>query len=94
MDRGAWRATVPGVTELDTTEHTHTLCILKAKESESEVAQSCLTLCDPMDGSLPGSTVHGIFQAGILEWAAISFSVYSQSSWYFSFYFTLTNLLT
>ena len=43
-------------------------------ESESEVAQSCLTLCDPMDGSLPGSAVHGILQARILEWAAISFS--------------------
>ena len=41
---------------------------------ESEVAQSCPTLCDPMDGSLPGSAVHGIFQARILEWAAISFS--------------------
>ena len=45
-----------------------------ASISESEVAQSCLTLCDPMDGSLPGSAVHGIFQARILEWAAISFS--------------------
>ena len=44
------------------------------KESESEVAQSCQTLCDPMDCSLPGSSVHGIFQATILEWAAISFS--------------------
>ena len=43
-------------------------------ESESEVAQLCLTLCDPMDGKLPGSVVHGIFQARILEWAAISFS--------------------
>ena len=40
----------------------------------SEVAQSCPTLCDPMDSSLPGSTVHGIFQARVLEWAAISFS--------------------
>ena len=40
----------------------------------SEVAQSCPTLCDPMDGSLPGSAGHGIFQARILEWAAISFS--------------------
>ena len=40
----------------------------------SEVAQSCLTLCNPMDCSLPGSSVHGIFQARILEWAAISFS--------------------
>ena len=40
----------------------------------SEVTRSYLTLCDPMDGSLPGSTIHGIFQARILEWAAISFS--------------------
>ena len=38
------------------------------------VTQSCLTLCDPMDCSLPGSSVHGIFQARILEWVAISFS--------------------
>ena len=43
-------------------------------ESESEVAQSCLTLCDPMDCSLSGSSVHGIFQARVLEWIAISFS--------------------
>ena len=43
-------------------------------ESESEVAQSCPTLCDPMDCSPPGSSVHGILQTGILEWAAISFS--------------------
>ena len=40
----------------------------------SEVAQLYLTLCDPMDSSLPGSAIHGIFQARILEWAAISFS--------------------
>ena len=39
---------------------------------ESEVAQSCLTLRDPMDCSLPGSSVHGIFQARVLEWVAIS----------------------
>ena len=43
-------------------------------ESESEVAQSCPSLCDPMDCSLPGSTVRGIFQARILEWVAIPFS--------------------
>ena len=43
-------------------------------KSESEVAQLCPTLCDPMDCSLPGSSVHGIFQARILEWVAISFS--------------------
>ena len=43
-------------------------------ESESEVAQSCPTLCDPMDCSLPGSSIHGIFQARVLEWVAIAFS--------------------
>ena len=43
-------------------------------KSESEVAQSCLTLRNPMDCSLPGSSVHGIFQAGVLEWGAIAFS--------------------
>ena len=37
--------------------------------SESEVAQSCPTLCDPKDCSLPGSSIHGIFQARVLEWA-------------------------
>ena len=44
-------------------------------KSESEVAQSCPTLCDPMDCSLPGSSVHGIFQARVLEWGAIAFSI-------------------
>ena len=43
-------------------------------ESESEVAQWCLTLSDPMDCSLPGSSIHGIFQARVLEWGAIAFS--------------------
>ena len=43
-------------------------------KSESEVAQSCPTLCDPMDCSLPGSSAHGIFQARVLEWGAIAFS--------------------
>ena len=49
----------------------------RQKESESEVAQSCPTLCDPTDSSPPGSSVHGIFQARVLEWGAIGFSVYS-----------------
>ena len=44
-------------------------------KSESEVAQSCPTLSDPMDCSLPGSSVHGIFQARALEWGAIAFSI-------------------
>ena len=43
-------------------------------KSESELAQSCLTLRDRMDCSLPGSSVHGIFQARVLEWGAIAFS--------------------
>ena len=44
-------------------------------KSESEVSWSCLTLSDPMDGSLPGSSAHGIFQARVLEWVAIAFSL-------------------
>ena len=43
-------------------------------KSESEVAQSCPTLSNPMDCSLPGSSVHGIFQARVLEWGATTFS--------------------
>ena len=43
-------------------------------KSESEISQSCPTLSDPMDRSLPGSSVHGIFQARVLEWGAIAFS--------------------
>ena len=43
-------------------------------KSESEVIQSCPTLSDPMDCSFPGSSVHGIFQARVLEWGAIAFS--------------------
>ena len=59
------------------------VCLVKAMvfpvvmhgcEKETEVTQSCPTLCDPMDCSLPGSSVHGIFQAIVLEWIAISFS--------------------
>ena len=48
-------------------------CVHACDESESEVAQSCPTHCDPMDCSLPGSSVHGIFQARVLEWVSISF---------------------
>ena len=43
-------------------------------KSEREVARSCLTLHDPMDCSLPGSSVHEVFQARVLEWGAIAFS--------------------
>ena len=51
--------------------HWQSYSIVKWSE---EVAQSCLTVCDPMDCSLQGSSVHGIFQARVLEWVAISFS--------------------
>ena len=54
-------------------------------KSESEVAQSCLTLHNPMDCSLLGSSVHGIFQARVLEWVAMAFS----ACWYI--YFKITN---
>ena len=63
-----------------TPTHTHTprkqnkLGFREFHIKKSEVAQSCLTLCDPKDCSPPGSSIHGIFQARVLEWAAISFS--------------------
>ena len=47
---------------------------------ENEVAQSCPTLRDPMDCSLPGSSIHGIFQARVLEWVAIAFSEFYQQN--------------
>ena len=50
-------------------------------KSESEVAQSCRTSSDPMDGCLPGSSIHGIFQARVLEWVAIAFSIFSMSAY-------------
>ena len=52
----------------------HFLLQFMKVKSESDVAQSCLTLSNPMDRSLPGSSVHGIFQARGLEWVAIAFS--------------------
>ena len=57
-------------------------------KSQSEVVQSCLTLSDPMDCSLPESSVHEIFQARVLEWGAIAFIKYCYTSfssyvWYF-----------
>ena len=57
---------------------------MQERKSESEVAQSCRTLSDPMDCSPPGSSVHGIFQARVLEWGAIAFSteaLLSESKW-------------
>ena len=71
IDRGAWPATVHRVTKSQTLEqlsaHIHAAAASKS-------LQSCLTLCDPMDGSPPGSPVPGILQARTLEWVTISFS--------------------
>ena len=50
----------------------HNMSFLLKRKKESEVIHSCPTLCDPMDCSLPGSSIHGILQTGILEWVAIS----------------------
>ena len=52
----------------------HFLLQCRKVKSEKEVSQSCPTLCDPMDRSPPGSSIHGIFQARVLEWRAIAFS--------------------
>ena len=51
------------------------LLLLSAAAAAAKLLQSCLALCDPMDCSLPGSAVHGIFQARVLEWGAIAFSI-------------------
>ena len=60
-------------------------------KSESEVAQLCLTLSDPMDFSLPGSSIHGIFQARVLEWGAIASQDISELS---IIIFPMSNSLT
>ena len=60
-------------------------------KSESEVVQSCPTLSDLMDYSLPGSSVHGIFQARVLEWGAIAFSENIRSKDLFTAFFILFN---
>ena len=61
-------------------------------KSENEVAQSYPTLSDPKDCSLPGSSVHGISQAGLLEWGAIAFSIYEFSYIFFGIYMYLNNV--
>ena len=67
----------------------HVLLQCMKVKSESEVAQSCPTLCDPMDCSLPGSSIHGIFQARVLEWGPIAFSNLTYYSTSIIIFFTL-----
>ena len=65
----------PGFSSKNSAVGCHFLLQCRKVKSESEVTQSCPTLSDPMDCSLPGSSVHGSFQARILEWGAIASSV-------------------
>ena len=70
----------------DTGVGCHFLLQCMKVKSEREVSQSCPTLSDPMDCSPPGSSVHGIFQAGVLEWGAIAFSGSLLSDLFFPVY--------
>ena len=65
---------IPGILQARTLSEL--LFLSSMHESESEVAQSCPTLSDPVDRSLPGSSVHGLFQARVLQWGAIAFSAH------------------
>ena len=65
---------VPGILQARTRVGCHFLLQYMKVKSESEVTQLCPTLSDPMDCSAPGSSVHEIFQAGVLEWGAIALS--------------------
>ena len=67
----------------DTGVGCHFLLQCMKVKSESEVAQSSPTLSEPMDWSLPGSSIHGIFQARVLEWGAIGFSRVRKASLYY-----------
>ena len=84
------RLPVPGILQARTQEWVAISFFNAWKvKSESEVAQSCPTLRDPIDCSLPGSSTHGISQAGVLEWGAIAFSVHTLYFPLFLFFITL-----
>ena len=77
MDGGAWWAAVHGVAESRTglSDFTH---------AAAKLLQLCPTLSDPMDCSPPGSSIHWIFQARVLEWGAIAFSILSPTIYLFN----------
>ena len=70
---GVWLVTFPSLVELPITKPFETHIVASATAAAKSL-QSCPTLCDPIDGSPPGSSVPGILQARTLEWVAISFS--------------------
>ena len=78
MDREGWWAAVHGVTQsrtrLSDFHYLHNIIKMSAAAAAAKSLQSCPTLCDPMDCSPPGSSVHVVFQARVLEWGAIAFS--------------------
>ena len=80
----AHQAPIPGFSRQDYGVGCHFLLQCMKVKSESEVAQSCPTLHDPMDCSLPSSSVHGISQARVLEWVAIAFSKIRPCCCYFA----------
>ena len=86
------RLPVPGILQARALEWVAILQCMKGK-SESEVTQSCPTLSDPMDCSLPGSSIHGIFQARVLEWGAIALATSKKKSSVLGFYFGQSQLL-
>ena len=79
---------IPGILQARTGVGCHFLQCIKVK-SESEVVQSCPTLRNPVDCSLPGSSIHGIFQARVLEWGAIAFSEFCHYLSLFHHYYGL-----
>ena len=79
MNRGAWQAIVHGIARVGHNLVTKPVPPFMGLETKAAAAaakslQLCLTLCNPIDCSLPGSPVPGIFQARVLEWVAVSFS--------------------
>ena len=72
-----------GVSEMEREQAAQNVLFWNAAAAAAKLLQSCPTLCDPMDCSLPGSSVYGIFQARVLEWTAIAFSAWDAKGYKF-----------